>query len=204
MAIPYAQKLKDPRWQRKRLEALNRAEFRCEACQDDESTLHVHHKAYFKGREPWEYDVGQLAVLCERCHAHEHDENDLYTLIGSYLPHDGPGDRDAAAFLVRGFTPSGCFPGEFVEKLSERPEWNIFADQMIYVGLLARTISEVLLGIEEPDDLRELASRIHDDPGRFCRFVVETLGRCPEFRFESFANRFRAAAASTAPVASEP
>lgn len=51
MQRTYLEKLKDPRWQRKRLEALNAAGFGCSVCGDAESPLHVHHRAYFKGRE---------------------------------------------------------------------------------------------------------------------------------------------------------
>ena len=204
MAIPYAQKLKDPRWQRKRLEALNRAEFRCEACQDTESTLHVHHKAYFKGREPWEYDVEQLAVLCENCHAYEHDAGDLYTMVGSYLPHDGPGDRNAAAFLLLGFSPYTAFPETFHEEVHRRPETGPWALKMVYLGLLAAIVGNTLIGLADEDDIRKIALGIHKDPNRFCRFVVETLGKCPDFMSESFGDTFRAALTSTAAVASEP
>lgn len=66
----YAEKLKDPRWQRKRLEVFERAKFTCEECSGTDKTLHVHHKRYIRGREPWEYeDKVDLACLCEDCHA---------------------------------------------------------------------------------------------------------------------------------------
>ena len=42
----YYEKLLDPRWQKKRLEILNRDEFKCRSCGDDKSTLHVHHGYY--------------------------------------------------------------------------------------------------------------------------------------------------------------
>ena len=34
---------------------------------------------YIKGREPWEYEDYELMVLCNACHASEHDEIDLLT-----------------------------------------------------------------------------------------------------------------------------
>jgi hypothetical protein len=64
----YWQKLKDPRWQKKRLEVMQRDEFRCTSCCDDEATLNVHHAFYSKGAEPWEYDNFYLTTLCESCH----------------------------------------------------------------------------------------------------------------------------------------
>jgi len=68
----YWQKLQDPRWQRKRLEILNRAEFCCESCGDTESQLQVHHGYYEKGKEPWEYEDETLWCLCDRCHQKAH------------------------------------------------------------------------------------------------------------------------------------
>lgn len=67
----YFEKLKDPRWQKKRLEIFNRDEFRCITCGDKESTLNVHHLKYEKGFEPWDYDNKCLITLCESCHAYE-------------------------------------------------------------------------------------------------------------------------------------
>ena len=64
----YAEKLKDPRWQRKRLEIMQRDGFGCTFCGDEESTLNVHHHYYEKGMSPWEYPNEALTTLCEGCH----------------------------------------------------------------------------------------------------------------------------------------
>jgi hypothetical protein len=64
----YQQKLLDPRWQRKRLGILQRDEWRCQACWDDETTLHVHHHYYGRACEPWEYPDEALVTLCATCH----------------------------------------------------------------------------------------------------------------------------------------
>jgi len=72
--VSYKQKLLDPRWQKKRLEALESSGWACQCCHDKTSTLHVHHKQYFKGREPWEYELDLLEVLCEACHLSSHQE----------------------------------------------------------------------------------------------------------------------------------
>ncbi len=103
MAKAYWEKLKDPRWQRKRLEAMARAEFACEICQDNESTLNVHHKEYFKGREPWDYDLKQLAVLCETCHGEHHASDDRLKMACSMLSMDGPLSRDSMADVICGY-----------------------------------------------------------------------------------------------------
>lgn len=64
----YSEKLKDPRWQRKRLEILNRDGFKCLACGDAKSTLHVHHCYYVSKREPWEYPNESLLTFCAKRH----------------------------------------------------------------------------------------------------------------------------------------
>lgn len=48
--MTYRQQLLHPNWQRKRLEMLSSAEYRCCNCGDGQTTLHVHHKHYVKGR----------------------------------------------------------------------------------------------------------------------------------------------------------
>lgn len=67
------QKYKDPRWQRRRLEIMQRADFRCENCEDEGSTLNVHHKIYRKKADPWDYGDDELLCLCETCHEQWHD-----------------------------------------------------------------------------------------------------------------------------------
>lgn len=67
----YAEKLKDPRWQRRRLEILNRDNFTYQKCGDKENTLHIHHRWYKFGKEPWDYPDEILVTLCEKCHEDE-------------------------------------------------------------------------------------------------------------------------------------
>lgn len=64
----YSEKLKDPRWQKKRLEILERDGWKCMGCGDKEKTLHVHHIFYFPGRDPWDIENGFLITFCEECH----------------------------------------------------------------------------------------------------------------------------------------
>lgn len=67
----YRKKLLDPRWQKQRLKILERDEWTCQMCFDSENTLHVHHRYYEKGFEPWEYADEALVALCADCHAEE-------------------------------------------------------------------------------------------------------------------------------------
>lgn len=79
MAIKsYADKLKHPKWQKKRLDIMNRDNFACCECGDKDTMLNVHHFIYKNGREPWDYDDTNFSTLCEVCHKTYHDiVNDL-------------------------------------------------------------------------------------------------------------------------------
>jgi hypothetical protein len=66
--MTYAQKLRDPRWQKMRLRIMERDGFACRHCGDTRTTLNVHHKYYCWGAAPWEYEEHLLLTLCERCH----------------------------------------------------------------------------------------------------------------------------------------
>jgi len=70
----YSEKLRDPKWQRRRLEMFTLADWKCQRCANPHEELHVHHTRYFKGREPWEYEDQWLRVLCAKCHAAEHPD----------------------------------------------------------------------------------------------------------------------------------
>jgi len=66
--MTYSEKLKDPRWQKRRLEVLAAANWTCSTCDATEKTLHVHHNFYRSKTEPWDYPDHALSVLCESCH----------------------------------------------------------------------------------------------------------------------------------------
>jgi|688.fasta_scaffold2219293_1 hypothetical protein len=69
--MTYAEKLKDPRWQKKRLEIMQRDEFTCQICKSKTKTLHIHHLDYEFGLEPWNYPNTYYKTLCEDCHIDE-------------------------------------------------------------------------------------------------------------------------------------
>jgi len=68
----YSDKLKSPKWQKKRLEILQRDKFTCFNCGDKERTLHVHHESYINGKEPWDYPDEYLTTICDICHKNTH------------------------------------------------------------------------------------------------------------------------------------
>lgn len=71
--MSYKDLLKDPRWQKRRLEAFEAANWRCEHCNRQDKELHVHHCYYIRGRKPWEYPDALLVVLCGPCHDEKHE-----------------------------------------------------------------------------------------------------------------------------------
>ena len=87
----YWEKLKDPRWQRKRLEIMERAHFMCEKCYREDQTLNVHHLYYMSKRDPWQYPDFALQCICEECHNEEHEsefglfEEVISNLVGDHF-----------------------------------------------------------------------------------------------------------------------
>jgi hypothetical protein len=65
--MTYAEKLLDPRWQKKRLDILNRDNFQCKLCFDNSTTLHIHHLKYHG--DPWEAYDHDLITYCKHCHS---------------------------------------------------------------------------------------------------------------------------------------
>lgn len=73
----YSEQLHDPRWQKKRLEILERDGWKCRGCFREEKELHVHHAYYRKGKKPWEYDNAVLSTFCGDCHAKISETNKI-------------------------------------------------------------------------------------------------------------------------------
>lgn len=67
----YSEKLRDPRWQKMRLEILQRDNWTCQKCEDAETELQIHHKYYVGWNDPWECDPNTLVTLCKHCHEEE-------------------------------------------------------------------------------------------------------------------------------------
>jgi len=65
--MTYAQKLRDPRWQKKRLRIFERDGWACCCCHSKNKNLQVHHLVYRK-LDPWDYDDAVLQTLCDECH----------------------------------------------------------------------------------------------------------------------------------------
>lgn len=101
--MTYSEKLKDPRWQRKRLEILERDNFTCRDCQATDKHLHVHHCHYEK--DPWDASNDVLLTLCEDCHERrgkvEGGAKLALARIMAHLPHE-PGNQEDLLQFVEG------------------------------------------------------------------------------------------------------
>jgi len=98
--MKYADKLKDPRWQKFRLKILDRDDFTCQMCGATDETLHAHHLAYKvdgKRVEPWEVPPKWVVTLCESCHEREHMDREEME------------KRLAEALRVQGWTCQGVW-----------------------------------------------------------------------------------------------
>jgi 5-methylcytosine-specific restriction endonuclease McrA len=76
--MTYKSKLKDPRWQKKRLKILERDNWCCTCCADNEIELQVHHLKY--SGEPWDIEDEHLTTLCAECHSKVSDKKFLTEL----------------------------------------------------------------------------------------------------------------------------
>lgn len=78
---PYEFLLQRREWKAKRLIILNRDHYTCRKCgisNLSESRLHVHHKHYIYGLDPWEYKDTELITLCEDCHKEIHSTTEIH------------------------------------------------------------------------------------------------------------------------------
>lgn len=105
---PYVAALRDPRWQRKRLEIMERDGFRCRECKTNDVELQVHHKRYKRNAKPWEHEDSIMVTLCRPCHeriTELHDrakfllgEMNLYELPIAVAMLEGFWEKDGAGF----------------------------------------------------------------------------------------------------------
>ena len=64
----YAEKLRDPRWEKKRTKILIRDSRKCKICDNWDVPMNVHHSYYIWNNEPWDYPDKSLITLCKYCH----------------------------------------------------------------------------------------------------------------------------------------
>lgn len=121
--LSYSEKLRDPRWQKKRLKIMERDGWRCVACDGSDRELQIHHGYYRKGLDPWDYPDDTLWTVCNRCHKVSQDvlektyrhlatfePTTLLTRVHVYEPADGEGHTSPLEILGPGPNRGGWEP----------------------------------------------------------------------------------------------
>lgn len=119
MSSEYAQKLKDPRWQKKRLEILERDNWSCQICHDSDSTLVVHHRKYLPNIDPWDYPNDLLVTLCEGHHEAERTERPRFEeyLLDMLAKHYFVTDIAALIEGIKLLQQQGIFPSPELQRV---------------------------------------------------------------------------------------
>lgn len=128
--LTYREQLLHPNWQRKRMEILQRDDFSCKLCCDKDSTLHVHHKQYAKGRMAWEYPNDELVTLCAECHDTMHEQQGMLRDITAKLPVDGPVAIENATAILAGWAHG--HQGLNFEQVFEANPHSFFVGEVAY------------------------------------------------------------------------
>jgi hypothetical protein len=127
MAKSYSELLKDPRWQKRRLEAMERDGWACTQCGATDRNLHVHHLRYRYVTMPWDYEDELLTTLCDEHHS---AATESMNLLKDSLGRMDPCDLDR----VRGYADAmkAAHDGERL-KVDNRGEY--FIGVAHFVGL---------------------------------------------------------------------
>lgn len=133
--MSYIDELRHPKWQKMRLQILERDGFSCTQCGDTEETLDVDHSYYERGLKPWEYPPESLHTLCRTCHE---EVGQWRIVIKELLKLVCPAAySDVAGFLVallvaRGYVPKCNFNDTLVDGMA------------CYFGVQAQDVYSVL------------------------------------------------------------
>lgn len=145
--VEFFQQYQHPEWQKKRLEVLERAGWKCEQCGEADKSLHVHHKRYVKGHKVWEYGLENFEALCVACHEDNHEAKDRINDILAWIP--GYMWEEAADLL---FGWAGAIP------LSAQDDYSAY----FYAGKLAGICQD--LSRKDIDTLIEQAQALRSKP----------------------------------------
>ena len=126
--MTYAEQIKSPKWQKKRLNILDRDKYTCMSCFEEEKTLHVHHLAYHKNKSIWQYEDNELITLCEDCHKTISNDFDQ---IKSIIQRNLTNTEESDCYL------------KLVKSLDNLPFWDIsFITRFLY-GISKMKINDV-------------------------------------------------------------
>src|SRR5436190_1910303 len=84
-SLKYADKLRLPQWKAFREWVLDKKGDICEDCFCRADVPHIHHAGYVAGREPWEYELHEVRVLCEACHDAVHERRQEFDEVSASI-----------------------------------------------------------------------------------------------------------------------
>jgi len=157
--LTYSEKLKDPRWQRKRLEIMQRDDFACRHCGNKEKTLNVHHLSYKAKTDVWDYEPDNLVTLCEICHenAHLKERWDKMQMT--------------------------CFKEHVASTVQEAFELSLYGGRLLPFGVFTDAVMDLsyiqMHQVDHPDHVR-LWTRFVRLRTRFVRLVVVLCSKSPD------------------------
>lgn len=88
MTNQYSETLKNGNWQKRRVEILQRDNFKCVLCKS-EDRLEIHHINYIDGIKAWEYPNDMLITLCRGCHEKEYPRSKVERYLMETLRMNG-------------------------------------------------------------------------------------------------------------------
>lgn len=157
----YKSQLRDPRWQKTRLQIFDRDGYVCRCCGRGDQELHAHHLFYRKGAAPWEYALEELVTLCDSCHEAEHEYGDeAWRVLKSVAVNRG-------AF---GETVYSLADALATGKPLSRPEWIALSSCITLILRMRRDGKNVQDLARQLDDLARDWDAGRDDEG-FDEFV---------------------------------
>ncbi len=115
----WLERYKDPRWQKKRLEILERDNWICRDCGDDQSTLNVHHKWYEKNKDVWGYNDNCYITLCDDCHSFIHELIDSKLINIRKLIFEGGFDTQTLQIFIKHMEKRDQFTNKLIQSILE-------------------------------------------------------------------------------------
>ena len=97
----HATQLTDPRWQKKRLEILQRDNWKCQVCKNEKEQLEVHHIFYLPDWQLWEYSNDWLVTLCHKHHDQQKHHSKMFTNLFIILKTKGFLAQDLLALSIK-------------------------------------------------------------------------------------------------------
>lgn len=163
----YVELLKDPRWQKMRLEIMQRANFICQYCGATDKELQIHHRVYHKDAKPWEYENDELITLCKGCHEDETGANS--ELYKSFLE------------LKQTFTDIGFSIGLLQRVLSTITyaieEYVYDKEENYYYPIVIKYIYQLSCGLQNIQDAEVLKGTFGIDMSEFFKVVYPNYKR---------------------------